>query len=151
MVDFWGVIGSNSIRDASGIDSALERISRKLNAFTPDSLRQFSEQLREALFRIDKREFAEIPVTLPNGFEGAQTSDHFLYARCACVLAGKQSYDEVLELGIGFESFVAPFAQEAEGLLYIASDIYESKTGNRMGSQGSFPIESMSNVQGWPD
>ncbi|WP_446458968.1 DUF4240 domain-containing protein [Streptomyces rochei] len=151
MTDFWKVIGSSSVQDESEIKSALARISGKLSAMTPDALTRFAEQLRESLYRIDRRNLAEVPVTLANGSELPQTSDHFLYARCACILAGERAYSDVLSSGVGFERFAAPFAQEAEGLLYLASEHYERKTASRMNVEGYFPIESSSNVQGWVD
>ncbi|MFD6464970.1 DUF4240 domain-containing protein [Streptomyces goshikiensis] len=151
MTDFWNVIGSSSVRDASEIDSALERISQQLNAMAPDALVRFAERLREALFRIDRRVLAEVPVKLAAGLEFPQTSDHFLYARCACILAGEKIYGEIMRSGVGFERFVAPFAQEAEGLLYLASEEYERQTGDRMRVESDFSIESMSNAQGWAD
>ncbi|MGI5414186.1 DUF4240 domain-containing protein [Streptomyces chartreusis] len=151
MTDFWNVIGSSSVQDASEIESALDRISEQLSAMTPDSLTRFVERLRESLYRIDRRDLGEVPVVLANGSKFPQTSDHFLYARCACILAGEKVYGDVLSSGIGFDRFVAPFAQEAEGLLYLASEQYEGKTGSRMNVENYFSIESRSNIQGWAD
>ncbi len=90
-----------------------------------------------------------MPVVLANGLKFPQTSDHFFHARCACILAGEKTYDEVLSSGVGFDRFVAPFAQEAEGLLYLASEQYERKTASKMNVENHFPIESGSNIQGW--
>ncbi|MFF4599826.1 DUF4240 domain-containing protein [Amycolatopsis sp. NPDC001319] len=151
MTDFWEVIGSSSVEDDSEIESALERISGQLSAMTPDALTRFVERLRESLYRIDRRDLAEVPVALANGLKLPQTSDHFLYARCACILAGERVYGDVLSSGFGFERFVAPFAQEAEGLLYLASEEYERKTASRMNVESYFSIESRSNTQGWGD
>jgi len=149
VTDFWKVIGSSSVQDESEIDSALERISGQLSTMAPDVLTRFVERLREALYRIDRRDLAEVPVVLANGLKFPQTSDHFLHARCACILAGEKTYDEVLSSGVGFDRFVAPFAQEAEGLLYLASEQYERKTASKMNVENHFPIESGSNIQGW--
>src|SRR4051794_9215025 len=66
--EFWNLIGSNSIRDDDEIDTVLRRISGQLKAMTPDDLFRFHDQLCEALFVIDRREFAEIPVRLKNGY-----------------------------------------------------------------------------------
>ncbi|MFI6300896.1 DUF4240 domain-containing protein [Amycolatopsis thailandensis] len=150
MADFWSVIGTNSVRDAGEVDSALERISLRLDVLAPDALDRFAESLHEALFRIDRRELMEIPV-YAFGAEFEQTSDHFLYARCACVLAGEKVYGEVLESGAGFELFVAPDAQGAESLLYLASGMYERKTGEQLNYLRFHSFESMSNTQGWSD
>lgn len=149
MTDFWKVIGSSSVQDESEIDSALERISGQLSSMTPDALTRFVERLRESLYRIDRRDLAEVSVALANGLKLPQTSDHFLYARCACILAGEKAYRDVLSSGDGFDRFVAPFAQEAEGLLYLASEQYERKTASRMSVETYFSIESGSNTQEW--
>ncbi|QYN18903.1 DUF4240 domain-containing protein [Amycolatopsis sp. DSM 110486] len=111
MTDFWKVIGSSSVQDESEIDSALERISAELSALAPDALTHFVERLRESLYRIDRRDLAEVPMVLANGLKLPQTSDHFLYARCACILAGERVYGDILSSGVGFERFVAPFGQ----------------------------------------
>lgn len=151
MTDFWKIIGSSLVRDASEIDSALEGISMRLSTMTPTALARFVERLRESLYRIDRRDLAEVPVVLAGGLKFPQTSDHFLYARCACILAGEEAYSDILSSGVGFDRFVVPFAQEAEGLLYLASEQYERKTGSKMNVASYFSIESRSNVQGWSD
>ncbi|MFC9223754.1 DUF4240 domain-containing protein [Streptomyces hygroscopicus] len=122
------------MRDASEIDSTLEAISRRLSAMTPTALARFLERLRESLYRIDRRDLAEVPVVLAGGLKFPQTSDHFLYARCACILAGEEVYGDVLSSGVGFDRFVASFAQEAEGLLYLVSEQYEKKSATTWSS-----------------
>ncbi|MGH3389241.1 MAG: DUF4240 domain-containing protein [Actinomadura sp.] len=149
MAEFWRLIGSSSIGDASDIDVALTEISRRLASLNPFELVQFSERLKEALYRLDRREFGEIPVALMDGREFPQTSDHFLYARCACVMAGGEVYSRVLQSGVGFDHFVKPSLQRAEGLLYIASNVYEAKTGEKIKLKSGVSVESMSNTDGW--
>lgn len=129
--------------------SALVRVLGRLDGLDAADLVKFSQDLREALHRIDRRELAKIPVVLAVGLELPQTSDHFLYARCACILAGREAYDATLGSASEFACFVRPFFQAAEGLLYLAPSVYEKKVGAEMGDVGGFPIESMSNVHGW--
>lgn len=149
MIDFWSIIGSNSTQSRDDVLSALDRVSGRLDELDADDLVKFSEKLREALYGIDRRALAEIPVVLAGGLELPQTSDHFLYARCACILAGRDAYDATLRESVEFARFVRPFAQAAEGLLYLAPSVYEKKFGDEMGMVSGFPIESMSNAQGW--
>lgn len=151
MTDFWHIVGSNPVRAADDVRSALDRLTGRLGELDPVDLIRFARQLREALYGIDRRELAEIPVVLRGGFELPQTSDHFLYARCACVLAGRDAYEASLEASSEFEGFVRPFAQAAEELLYLASSIYERKVGREMGIVSGLPVDSMSNVQGWAE
>ncbi|MFE4537751.1 DUF4240 domain-containing protein [Streptomyces scopuliridis] len=151
MIDFWRIIGSNPAQSGEDVRLALDRLSGRLEELDPVDLVKFSEKLREALYGIDRRELAEIPVVLAGGLELSQTGDHFLYARCACILAGRDAYDATLRASSDFARFVAPFSQAAEGLLYITSSVYEKKVGSEMVMSGGFAIESMSNVQGWAE
>ncbi|MEI8407440.1 MULTISPECIES: DUF4240 domain-containing protein [unclassified Kribbella] len=147
-MDFWGLIGANAVETAGEVSAALERVSGRLDGLESADLIQFVEQLQERLFWIDRRELAEIPVRL-RGLEWPQTSDHFLYARCACILAGKSAYDLSSHSPTEFARFVVPSSLYAEGLLYLAPIAYHNKTGREMDPVRSFPIDSMSNPQGW--
>lgn len=151
VIDFWSIIGSNPAQSGDDVRSALDRVSGRLDELDSTDLVKFSEELREALYGIDRRALAEIPVILAGGLELPQSSDHFLYARCACILAGRGAYDATLRSSSEFARFVRAFSQAAEGLLYLAPRIYEKKVGNEMGAIGGFPIDSMSNVQGWAE
>jgi hypothetical protein len=75
---------------------------------------------------------AAIPVELAGVPVFEQTEDHFLYARCPCLLAGERSVRATLDDEVSFAEFVAPRLQSAEKLLYVASTEYESRTGQRM-------------------
>ena len=77
------------------------RVSSRLEGLRPVDLIRFVQQLQEHVFRLDRRELAEIPVLLAGGLELPQTSDHFLYARCRCVLAGKDAFDLVMRSNAG--------------------------------------------------
>jgi Protein of unknown function (DUF4240) len=149
MPEFWDIVGTSEARNADDIDLSLAEIGSRLAELEPFQVSKFAVDLRESLFRLDRKEFGEIPVTLASGARFPQSSDHFLYARCACILAGEEVYNTVLRTGFGFERFVLIFAQRAEGLLYLASDIYQEKTGEKLKIANDFPIESMSNVEGW--
>lgn len=151
VTDFWSIIGSNPAQSGDDVRSALDRVSGRLDGLDATDLVKFSEELREALYRIDRRELAEIPVVSAVGLELPQTSDHFLYARCACILGGRDAYDAVLGSTSEFTCFVRPFFQAAEGLLYLAPSVYKKKFGSEMVAVGGFPIESMSNAQGWAE
>ncbi|MEU0696196.1 DUF4240 domain-containing protein [Streptomyces niveus] len=151
MTDFWSIIGSNPAQAGDDVRSALDRVSGRLDGLDAPDLVKFSEELREALYGIDRRDLAEIPVVLAVGLELPQTSDHFLYSRCACILAGRDAYDATLRSTSEFTCFVRPFFQAAEGLLHLAPSVYEKKSGSEMRAVGGFPIESMSNAQGWAE
>ncbi|GAB3676300.1 hypothetical protein GCM10027589_46450 [Actinocorallia lasiicapitis] len=150
MEEFWEVIGTNLLRDEAGLKTALAGVSRRLEGLYPYELIDFSRRLSEVLYLIDRRDFASIPVDLGGGRIYEQTSDHFLYARCACVLSGMVEYEEVALSGAGFDRYVHPFAQTAESLLYLAPAAYEQKIGGGLRLPvPPFPIESGSNPEGW--
>ncbi|MFG1672019.1 DUF4240 domain-containing protein [Streptomyces sp. Y7] len=86
MIDFWRIIGSNPAQDADEVRSALGGVAERIDGLDPEDLIRCAEGLYEALYALDRRELGEIPVAFPGGLEFTQTSDHFLYARCACVL-----------------------------------------------------------------
>ncbi|MBP0458660.1 DUF4240 domain-containing protein [Streptomyces montanisoli] len=151
MTDFWNIIGSNPAQSGDDVRSALDRVSGRLDGLDATDLVKFSEELREALYGMDRRQLAEIPVALAVGLELLQTSDHFLYSRCACILAGRDAYNAALRSTSEFTCFVRPFFQAAEGLLYLCPSVYEKKVGSKMRVVGGFPIESMSNAQGWAE
>jgi Protein of unknown function (DUF4240) len=149
VLDFWGVIGRTSLRDADSVRKSLAGITIRLSAASPIELVLFDDCLREACFRLDREDLASFPVTLSNGDQRPQTSDHFLYARCACILAGLTEYNKCLQSPSEFEPYVAIRLQSAESLLHVAYEVYESMTGRRMKSRSEFPVEWMSNSQGW--
>jgi hypothetical protein len=149
VVDFWKIIGSNSVESSDEVKSALDRVAGRLGELEPGDLVDFVEKLHENLYRIDRRELAEIPVILAGGLRLPQTSDHFLHVRCACILAGRDEYEASLASSDTFTRFVKPYALAAEGLLHIASNVYENKFGGDLEVASGYPVESMSNLQGW--
>lgn len=72
------------------------------------------------------------------------SDDEFLYARCCIVANGKEAYQSVL-----FDPSIIPADLTFEGLLYIAVNAYERKTGKRFLSTPAFNFETSSNQQGW--
>lgn len=150
MIDFWATIGENRLRSAGDVEGALKSVSLRLGEASAEDLEEFTACLHRNLYLLDRREFAAAPVVLSDGREFAQTSDHFLYARCACILAGKTVFDRVLEGNADFRDYVITGVQSAEEILYLALDRYENITGRPLKTQGAFSIEWMSNPDGWP-
>ncbi|MGC5054695.1 DUF4240 domain-containing protein [Micromonospora sp. DT48] len=151
MIDFWKAIGAREVRGPADIAEALDFVSVQLDGVSPMGLTLFDDRLREYLFRLDRRDFASLPVVLPDGTALAQTSDHFLYARCACILAGEVEFGAVLRTGSGFDRYVKPELQSAESLLYVGREKYELRTGRKLKPRSEFALDWMSNPQGWPD
>jgi hypothetical protein len=149
VLSFWDVVGRTSLRDADSVRESLEELAIRLSSASPTELVAFDDRLHEACFYLDRKDLALVPVTRSNGEQFPQTSDHFLYARCACILAGLADYNKCLQSSSNFEPYVAIGLQSAENLLYVAHEVHESMTGRQMRPRRSFPLEWMSNSQGW--
>jgi hypothetical protein len=149
VIDFWAIIGSSNGSDAADIKRALAQISERLAPLESSELEDFIRELREALYRLDQRKLAEVPVRLADGTQADQSDDHFLYARCACVLAGEQAFLAASVSETEFARYVGVDAQFAEELLYLATDRYEQLTGRRPMVARFRRIDSGSNEAEW--
>lgn len=150
MDEFWNIVGATPLCDEGDVERALGRISNLVSRLAPYELIQFQERLHELLFRLDRKDLAEIRVVREGWVPSAQTSDHFLYARCACILAGEAAYEAAMQESAEFERFVKPCLQGAELLLYVADQAYEEKMGWRLVVEEVYPLDWMSNPEGWP-
>jgi hypothetical protein len=79
MPEFWDIVGTSEVRNADDVDLSLAEIGSRLTELEPFQVSRFAVDLRESLFRLDRKEFGEIPVTLASGARFPQSSDHFLY------------------------------------------------------------------------
>jgi hypothetical protein len=130
--DFWLVIGSNPMSIRSNVDAAIARIGQRLHALELRYLETFQELLLENLEALNLDELASTRVDVAGVSWMGQTADHFLYARCACVLAGEEAVRGVLSDPALFSEFVSPRLQSAEALLYVARTEYHRRTGEFM-------------------
>lgn len=131
-MDFWRVIGANPISDRATVEAAISGIRSRLASLELAELVEFRDRLDECLASLDSPGLAEIPIEMPGYPAFEQTEDHFLYARCACVLAGEDAVRAALDDELSFARFVAVKLQSAETLLYVAETEFESRTGRRM-------------------
>jgi hypothetical protein len=130
--DFWSVIGSNAVTSRADVEAAVGQIERRLRKLDLPDLVNFQDQLDRNLDALDLSSLASVQVALAGGLVLEQTTDHFLYARCACLLAGREEARAVLENSERFSDFVAPRLQSAETLLYLARTEYQRRTGRPM-------------------
>ena len=131
-VDFWSVIGSNAVTSRADVEAAVGEVERRLRTLELSDLVSFQDQLDRNLDALDLSSLASIQVAVAEGLVLEQTADHFLYARCACLLAGQEEVRAVLENSERFSNFVAPRLQSAETLLYLARTEYQRRTGQPM-------------------
>jgi hypothetical protein len=130
--DFWSVIGSNPVTSRADVEAAVEHVEQRLRTLDLPDLVEFQGQLDRNLDALNLGSLASIQVELAEGLILEQTADHFLYARCACLLAGREEARAVLEEPERFSNFVAPRLQSAEALLYLARAEYKKRTGEPM-------------------
>ncbi|MER5599396.1 DUF4240 domain-containing protein [Streptomyces sp. NPDC002265] len=89
-------------------------------------------------------------MTFPNGTPFPQSSDGFLYARCAVVAAGQAVWESVF---LDVDKFFPYTSAECDGewLLYVPDQAYELATGKEWDRSTRYCYESYSNKDGWPD
>ncbi|WP_285611202.1 DUF4240 domain-containing protein [Actinokineospora globicatena] len=131
-LDFWKVIGACETFDEAGVDAALRGIEGRLRSLSPEELVMFHRQLVVKLELLDRDELASIPVRRPGGETWEQSIDGFLYARCACMLAGKEESRRVFSEPGRFAVFVDSAMLSTEELLYLARAEYRRRTGKAM-------------------
>ncbi|MBE9160315.1 DUF4240 domain-containing protein [Nodosilinea sp. LEGE 06152] len=118
---FWAAI--NTIykaaldRKEEEKNAALLPLARVLISFSLSELEEFEQHLHEVLFAIDGEDFFDT--------SGQTSGDGFLYCRCYVVAKGLEFYNHVLQ-----NPSLMP-DQEYEPLLYVASNAWAVKTGNK--------------------
>jgi hypothetical protein len=128
MSDFWNVIGRNELSSAESVATALAKVEARLAAAATSSayLREFDQWLSRQVSLLDREELFKVKVVNRDGKEFRQSEDHFLYARCACILAGSAAVSDVLAGRRSFADFTAIRLQSAELLLYLAAELQEA-------------------------
>jgi hypothetical protein len=132
----WAIIGTNELTSAESVAAALARVKARLAATSPARLSEFDQWLNRQIDKLDRREFFESLVITDDGREFQQTDDHFLYSRCACILAGPTAAAEVLAGRRSFADFTAIRLQSAELLLYLAAEVCEKVSDTRITQPG---------------
>jgi hypothetical protein len=146
---FWSLIGKLDWRHEADDDAVVEPLVRAL-ALLPDAeIGSFHELLARKLFDLDGRAWArqsgdEIWLGEPDQL----SVDAFLYARCAVVARGRDTYDAVR-----VDPGAMPRNAAFETLLYAAATAYERKTGLEWDELDDTGVsyETFSNEAGWPD
>ena len=145
----WAVVGRGDISSEHAVKSRIEEVRSALEALPESRLADFQRWLASRLFDIDRRAYAEIPARLSGGSEMKQSPDSFLYARCACILAGEESWRDIIEGNTSFSAFTAAASQGAESLLYLAAKVSEERFGRTMRVTDGPSYETGSNSAWW--
>ncbi|WP_432103878.1 DUF4240 domain-containing protein [Streptomyces sp. bgisy091] len=147
--DFWTLIAT---LDGVASQANCQRLAEVLSRRSLPDLFGFAERLAEALHRLDQEKFGTLPVadlTARCGNPFPQSSDVFLYTRCAVVAAGQDVWERVF---FDVDTF-APFTSseyDGEWLLYVPDKAYELATGKEWNHSTRYCVESYSNRDGWP-
>ncbi|RKS09313.1 uncharacterized protein DUF4240 [Nocardiopsis sp. Huas11] len=130
--DFWTVIGANRIGDAADVAAALTGVRTRLERLDPEGVRRFRRELVARVEALDLDVLRSMRVDAPLVGRIPQTEDGFLYARHACVLAGRRTYEGVLGDAPRFAAFVHPRVHSAECLAYLAYEVHAQMTGQEI-------------------
>ncbi|WP_299530508.1 DUF4240 domain-containing protein [uncultured Streptomyces sp.] len=147
--DFWSLIGTlEGKADREGCGRLADKLSRRS---VPDII-GFAERHAEALHRLDQEKFGMLPVadlTDRDGGPFPQSADHFLYARCAVVAAGREVWERVF-FDVGAFAPYTSTRYDGEWLLYVVDEAYEKATGRAWERTTRYCFETFSNLDGWP-
>ncbi|MFE7546666.1 DUF4240 domain-containing protein [Streptomyces gardneri] len=134
-------------------EESCQRLAEELSSRPVTDISGFAERLAEALYRLDQEKFGTLPVvdlTARFGSPFPQSSDVFLYARCAVVAAGQAVWESVFFDADKFSPYTSSEC-DGEWLLYVPDKAYELATGEEWDRSTRYCFESYSNRDGWPD
>jgi hypothetical protein len=143
--DFWSVIAlldwKHRGQDGDVLAPAIKALASKSRA----DIARFQERLAYLLYQLDTRSYASN--IGENSYDPASdyvSADGFLYARCAVVANGRESYRATLN-----DASQMLKDTEFETILGLASAAYELKTGDEFEYSTGCSYETFSNVSGW--
>jgi hypothetical protein len=100
--EFWELIATIGGYPPDDEVQSFLRLEVALAAKERAEIFSFEDHLAEMLYKLDRRSFAEVR-TIDTG--RTQSSDSFLYNRCAVIVAGEAAYRDVLSGARSFQSF----------------------------------------------
>ncbi|MFJ5075639.1 DUF4240 domain-containing protein [Streptomyces sp. NPDC088553] len=148
--DFWALIAT---LNGEATEESCQRLAEELSRHPVSDIIGFAERHAEALYRLDQEKFGTLPVvdlTARFGSPFPQSSDVFLYARCAVVAAGQAVWESVFFDADKFTPYTSS-ERDGEWLLYVPDTAYELATGAEWDRSTRYCVESYSNRDGWPD
>ena len=148
--DFWALIAT---LNGEATHANCQRLAEELSHRSVPEIIGFAERHAEALYRLDQEKFGTLPVadmTEMGGRPFPQSSDSFLYARCAVVAAGQDVWESVFFDTNRFAPYTST-EYDGEWLLYVPDKAYELATGEEWDRETRYCFETCSNKDGWPD
>lgn len=144
--EFWDLIG---VLKGSVDAGAVLRLTAALQQEDPSVIIGFADRLAAVLRALDIPGLAHEPFWDADDPERtilSGSADAFLYARCAVVVAGQDTYLDVLR---DERRFARAWDLGAEALLEIAPQAYEQVTGRSWDHEGLAGAESAANAVEW--
>lgn len=142
--NFWSIINQLDWTKGYDTDAILKPAVELLKEFPVKAIFQFQDLLAEKLYALDQQIYAENIGSRRYDGEQYFSVDMFLYARAAVVANGKEFYKLVLE-----EPSKMPKEFTFEGLLYVAAEAFQKKTGKNWDYLPELSYETFSNRSGW--
>ncbi|MFD7033382.1 DUF4240 domain-containing protein [Streptomyces sp. NPDC059917] len=147
---FWALVAT---LNGEATQKSCQRLAVELSQRPVSDIIGFAECHAEALYLLDQEKFGTLPVvdlTARDGRPFPQSSDGFLYTRCAVVAAGQSVWESVFSDVDKFAPYTST-EYDAEWLLYVPDRAYELATGGEWDRSTRYSFESYSNRDGWPD
>lgn len=138
---FWALLDKLDWRHTGNDDKVVKPLLQALAAASVREIKGFEERLAHCLFRIDTQPHARRFLKQASDY---LSPDEFLYARCVCLVNGKDFYEKVRADPKHF-----PKGLEFEALLNVAADAYGRKTGKEFQYLTGCSYETYSNLRGW--
>lgn len=143
---FWELVSLIGGYPPADETESFRAIEDALVAAGESEITGFEDTLSRLLYDLDRQEFAAFP-TIDTGRE--QSSDSFLYNRCAVVVAGRSSYQAVLAGTQSFQAFTHSRGPSSEPLLYVAEHAFQQVTGREWEHVAPLDYETGTNRAGW--
>ncbi|MFF0275151.1 DUF4240 domain-containing protein [Streptomyces sp. NPDC004330] len=147
--DFWTLI---AILDGEATQESCGRLIEELSNRPVAEIIGFAERHAEAVYRLDQEKFGTLPVADMTDRDGSpfpQSSDVFLYTRCAVVAAGRTVWESVFSDVDAYAPYTST-EYDGEWLLSVPDRAYELATGTEWNRSTRYCAESYSNLDGWP-
>lgn len=144
---FWELIGTLGGRAEP---EGFARLTELLAQVRQTGIVQFAEHLAAALYAIDSRDRMSQPIRDtadgPDSPAFPLSKEVFLYARCAVVVAGRQTWQRVVD---DPAAMAGTWDLGAEELLYVAPAAFAHRTSSDWTHRTAVDYTTGSNADGW--
>lgn len=138
---FWSIIEQLDWQQEGNDEAVLAPAAAALSRFSETAIRTFADIQAKLLFQLDGKSYADAYAPEGNYF----SADGFLYARCAVVANGRETYYQIL-----VHPEQMPQDVEFEALLRLPELAWQMHTGKKTWDYiPSYNFETGFNKDGW--